>query len=127
MSKTVQIKNNKDRIYTIDGVRVVPGLNTLSKADADLVLNHPHGAIKLERKIFEVRAGEAKKAAANTESEKPKTLADMNADEVIELIGKSKDIEKLKAVLESDTRVTVQRAAQSRIDELDADNQGGAE
>jgi cell wall-associated NlpC family hydrolase len=78
MSKHVEIKNNRPRIYTANGVTLQPGLNTLTAAQAKEFLAHPHIKIKQERGIIEVRGAAkaptgddaAKQAAAQAKADK---------------------------------------------------------
>ena len=86
MSKDVKIKNNRPRIYTANGVTLQPGLNTLTAADAESFLSHPHMQIKVERDLIELGdgakmpKGTAKKAAAK-KSKKEEAAEKKAADE----------------------------------------------
>lgn len=131
MSKTVKIKNNQPRLYTANGVTLQPGLNTLSEADAQKFLSHPHIAIKVERKLIELKDG-AKVAPAKTEVEsvedstkEPTPFDDLEyniegkgAHDSMDAIADIEDVEYLKHIAETETRSTVKKVAEKRIAKL---------
>ncbi len=124
MSKIVTIKNTKPRIYTMNGVTLQPGLNKFDEDKAAKFLEHPHAQIKIEAGIFEVGKGKApaaKKAADNGDKGNGGDAGgnEPTAAELIEIIEKTEDRE-LLATASGDSRVTVKRAAEARIEELDA-------
>jgi len=125
MSKTVEIKNNKPRLYTMNEVTLQPGLNKLPAEKAEQFLAHPHAQIKVERGIFEVK-GESKPAAKKAEGGQNKGEEDKGgqptAAELIAIIEETEDRE-LLATAAGDERVTVKRAAEARLAELDAGGQ----
>lgn len=120
MSKTVIIKNKKPRFYTMNGVRIAPGVNKLTAENAQLFLEHPHAQIKLKRGFFETefKIAETVDATATVVEETKKAEGNQpTAAELIEIIENSDNKELLETAL-NDERVTVKRAAQARLDEL---------
>lgn len=125
MSQTVEIKNNRPRLYTMNGVTLQPGLNKLNAAQAEKFLAHPHAKIKVERGIFDVK-GNVKPAENNTkleEGDKEPKGNQPTAAELIAIIEVTEDIELLTTAA-GDSRVTVKRAAEARLAELE---EGGQE
>lgn len=126
MSKTVEIKNNRPRLYTMNEVTLQPGLNKLDAEQAEKFLEHPHAAIKVERGIFEVK-GDVKPATKKAEGGEDKGGENKGnqptAAELIAIIEETEDRE-LLATAAGDERVTVKRAAEARLAELD---EGGQE
>jgi len=114
MSKIVEIKNNRPRIYSANGVTLQPGLNKVPAEDAEKFLKHPHILIKQDRGFIEVRGS---KAVNNEDATGDEELASKSAKELVDMIKQSED----KGLLENlakDERSTVYKAAQVRLDEL---------
>lgn len=118
----VEIKNNRPRLYTANGVTLQPGLNKLSPVDAGLLLSHPHAVIKQERGIFKVVSGtpempkgsDAPAPAAKKEETPPRA----NAADTITLIKGAENRDAVVPFL-TDDRSTVVAAAQAKIAEFD--------
>lgn len=121
MSKIIEVKNNRPRIYTMNDVTLQPGLNKLSQEQVDKFMEHPHAAIKIERGFIEVRGAAAKPAAnKNAGGESTGTTGGdaPTAAELIAIIEQTEDRE-LLANAAKDPRVTVKRAVEARLAELD--------
>lgn len=110
MSKTVIIKNIRPRVYSANGVTLVPGPNELSEKDAQKFLEHPHIQIKIERGFIEVGEG-VKLPKAN----KSTAAADKKAA--------NKKAEEEKA--EAEAAAAAANADAAKSDEVDGDDEAG--
>ena len=140
MTKYVEIKNHRPRIYTVGKVSLHPGLNTLTKADADELLKHPHTKIKQDRGFIEVigakkqpakaavkpAADAEAKAAAKADAEAKakvaadaKAAADKEAAEA-EAAQQKADAEKAEADAAAAAEAEAQAAADAAADAVDA-------
>lgn len=135
MSKDVQIKNTRPRLYAANGITLQPGLNTLTADDAALFLAHPHIQIKVDRGFIELGKGvELPKGAATatepkgTPNAKTPTAFDgleyningMNAHDSMDKIDSIEDVDYLNHIVATEERKTVKGAAEKRLAELAA-------
>lgn len=136
MSKQVEIKNNRPRIYSANGVSLNPGLNRLSEAEAEKFLAHPHIQIKVDRGLIELRKGAKLPANAATATEpqggsdednggEPNPFAELdyfigekNANDSMATIKDIEDKEYLEYIVATEERTTVKAAAEKRLAEL---------
>lgn len=64
--------------------------------------------------IVDDEAGDAEESDADETS----PIADLNADEAVEAVGRMRSRDKLQHVIDNDTRVSVQNAAKQRLSQL---------
>lgn len=138
MSKTVEITNTRKRVYTANGVTLVPGKNRVEELAAKKFLAHPHIQIKIDRGIIVLgKEVELPKNAATAVEPKPDEASEevttgefpdleysidgLNAEPAIDAIKTIEDKEYLLHITITDERKTVIKAAQDRLAELEAE------
>lgn len=89
----------------------VPGTTMTRQLGADVIVDPKTDPLNEENQEGD--------EAAKTDERSP--VADQSAEEAIDSIGRMKSVPKLEHIALADQRVTVQKAAQTRLDELKAD------
>ena len=110
----MNLKLTEPRLRRVGGVRLVPGVNRLSDAEAKKVTGHPIGRALAERGV--IVKMEAKPAAKAEDA--PKRGRPSNDDLVAE-IAETYDVERLRELSGHKTK-KVSEAAKAQIEKIDA-------
>lgn len=118
----MKLKSNATYVFKIGNKFIVPGFNILNKEEEKKLMAHSSVVWRIEKGVFEIDQEKkpAKKAAKKAAKKEDFVagLEELTAKEFSKEVVEIFDIALLEKIIRTDSRVTVQRAAQAQLDKL---------